>query len=264
MRFGIDISHHQPPSNLNWKAFAGQVHVVIARACYGAELRDKHAVEHVRRARSIGAKVGLYIFYRPTQPVRKQFDLFRAVAEQCGIGAGDIVPALDIEGDPFPAPGHDVSPNWQGPVLELATLLDEWCGAKCMPYITQREFGMLGKPAWILELDRPLWVAHYTAKSAPATPGNRPWTIWQHRVDVFDPNGPGGYNKARPDLDQNRVAGELPLIGATPRIVDQQVESTDEPDDGLEDLIGEDLRALTLAAQQPILDSILDEARKRT
>lgn len=259
MRYAIDVSHHQNPASLPWDRFAGSVHAVIARACYGSELRDRAASEHIRRARGIGALVGLYMFFRPSQPVAKQFDVFRSVAEQVGLSGGDIVPALDVEADPFPAPGSAVSTAWAGPVRELAERLDEWSGAKCMPYITQREWAALGKPAWMLEADRPIWVAHYTGALVPATPGGRAFTIWQHRVGPFVPGGAGGYVKAHPDLDQNRVPGELPLIGATPAISDHHPETEDHADDGFDEARDEFALADALASAETSIVTWLDE-----
>lgn len=209
-QFGIDVSHHQNPAALDWARFNGVVDFVLARSSYGAQLRDRHCAQHIARARMIGAKVGIYHFFRDVHDVRAQWDLLRSVADQVGITDGDIVPAIDIERDPIPAPGRDVSPQWSGKCQELVNCVVEHFG-DCIVYITQREFRMMGSPSWVLE--RPLWVAHYTGAAKPASPGNVEPTIWQHRVGPFDPNGPGGYVKARPELDQNRGLKPLPLVG---------------------------------------------------
>jgi hypothetical protein len=218
--FGIDVSHWQNPASLPWARFNAVVDFVLARACYGSKLRDRHCVEHVSRARAIGAKVGLYHFFRPSQPWREQWDLLRSVADAVHLGTGDIVPALDIERDPLPEPGTNVSVAWSNPCRDFAEAICEEFG-DCMIYITQREFKMLGSPAWVLQ--RPLWIAHYTGAAKPASPGNLQPTIWQYRVGKFDPNGPGGYDRAHPELDHDRALKPLPLIGAP-------------SDEGLEDL----------------------------
>ena len=95
MRFGIDLSHHQNPAQLAWSRFEGAVDFVICRAAYGAGLRDRHFEEHARRARAIGAKVGLYLFYRPIHSPAAHWDLFRSLADQIKLCEGDLVPALD-------------------------------------------------------------------------------------------------------------------------------------------------------------------------
>lgn len=213
MAYGIDLSHHQSPAGLPWSQFKGHTDFVYCRASYGAELRDRSTLEHVRRARDIGARIGLYHFFRPLHSVEAQWDLFQSVADAVGLGPGDLVPALDIERDPFPKPGVAVEPSWSAPCKQLA---DRFAAAygNVVIYITQREWRQLGEPQWVLE--RPLWVAHYTAAAQPATPGNVAPIIWQHRVARFVPNGPGGYDKEHPLLDQNRGLGPIPTIGALP------------------------------------------------
>lgn len=207
--YGLDLSHHQNPAALDWARFNGVVDFVIARSSYGAKLRDRHCAQHIARARAIGAKVGLYHFFRDIHDVRSQWDLLRSVADQVGITEGDIVPAIDIERDPMPSPGRDVSPQWSSKCQELVNCVVEEFG-DCLVYITQREFRMMGSPSWVLE--RPLWVAHYVNAAKPASPANQAPHIWQHRVARFDPNGPGGHDKAHPELDQNRGLKPLPLV----------------------------------------------------
>jgi lysozyme len=235
-RFGIDVSHHQNPASLPWARFAESSSFCIVRGSYGL-MRDRVTVDHVKRARGAGLKVGLYHFFRPTQPVADQLAIFRSQLELAGIVTGDVVPALDVEADPLPKPGVHVSPDWQPGVRTMLEALVEQYG-DALVYITQREFGMLGKPAWLLE--RPLWVAHYTAATKPATPANHPATIWQHRVGPYDPNGAGGYVKERPELDQNRLLGELPLVATRPATLPDAPPSpafNEVVDDGLEDLL---------------------------
>jgi GH25 family lysozyme M1 (1,4-beta-N-acetylmuramidase) len=211
--FGIDLSHHQKSAFQPWDKYAGKVDFVICRASYGGLLRDREVISHMQHARGIGAKVGLYQFFRPGQSVDQHWDQLRAVADLVKLGEGDIVPALDIERDPLPAPGADVSPAWAAACEELVGRIVDTFG-DALVYITQREFNLLGAPKWVLA--RPLWVAHYTNAQKPLTPNNVAPTIWQHRVGPFDPEGPGGYDKAHPELDHNRGLGALPLIGAAP------------------------------------------------
>ncbi len=207
--YGVDLSHHQNPASVPWDRMRGTVDFVFARSSYGSRLRDKHCQEHVRRAREIGAKVGLYHFFRQSQATAEQWETMQAMAALVKLDDGDIVPAIDIELDPVPMP-QPVSPEWEPRCRKLVELVVEAYG-DAIVYITQREWGMLGKPAWVLE--RPLWVAHYTGATAPASPAGKLPHIWQHRVGPFLPNGPGGYDSKRPELDQNRLIQPLPLIG---------------------------------------------------
>ncbi len=258
--YGVDISHHQNPASLPWATFAESSSFAIVRGSYGT-MRDRVTAEHVKRARGVGLKVGLYHFYRPSQPVQDQLAVFRAQLELAKIGAGDIIPTIDIEADPIPKPGIPVSPAWQGSVLEFVDAMVSELG-DCMVYITQREFGMLGAPAWLLT--RPLWVAHYTGAAKPATPGNKPWTIWQHRVGPYDPNGAGGYDTAHPVLDQNRLAGTLPLIGAVEPVVNSTLppahETDGDHDQGLEDLLAK-IQGQSLERLQDSLGTAADNQR---
>lgn len=227
--FGIDLSHHQVAASQPWSRYERKVDFVICRASYGGLLRDRQVVQHMQHARAIGAKVGLYQFFRPTQSVDQHWDQLRAVADLVRLGEGDIVPALDIEQDPLPGPhGIPVSPAWAPKCEELVGRIVEAFG-DAMVYITQREWGLLGKPRWVLA--RPLWVAHYTGAAKPATPDDVEPTIWQYRVGPFDPQGPGGYDKAKPELDHNRGLKPLPLIGQL-------------ADEGLEDLLEQNVITL--------------------
>ncbi len=234
MRFGIDVSHHQRPGDLPWATFAERSSFCIVRGSYGT-MRDGLTAQHVKRARAAGLKVGLYHFYRPAQSVNDQLAVFRTQLDAAGITTGDIIPTIDIEADPFPKPGIPVTTAWQGSVLEFIDAMVTQLG-DCMVYITQREFVMLGSPEWLLS--RPLWVAHYTPAQHPATPANKPWRIWQHRVGPYNPDGPGGYDTKRPELDQNRLQGEMPLIGHTATVEPSALPPDDgRGDDGLEELI---------------------------
>ena len=242
--YGIDVSHHQRPASLAWETIAEQSTFAIVRASYGT-MRDRVTLDHVKRARAAGMKVGLYHFFRPSRPVQPQLDLFLGILVEAKIGPGDIVPVVDVEADPLPTL-QLVTKAWQDPVRTmLATLRDRFGNA--MVYITQREFGMLGHPEWLLTF--PLWIAHYTGAAKPASPGNRPWTIWQHRVAPYLAFGPGGYDRARPELDQNRAV-DLPLIGSVRAFTEPTAPlETDENDDGLEELI--------LAKNQALLDDFV-------
>ena len=206
MSYGIDVSKYQStkaPGGVPWSLLAPTCRFVIVRATYGT-YRDPSAVAHVQAARTVGMQVGLYAFFRVGQPVADQLAAFCAQAFACGIKVGDICPALDIEGDPKVAA---VSPEWSDYAQAMSDGLVAAFG-DCLCYITQRDFGRMGKPAWVLE--RPSWVAHYTSAPKPATPGNKPATIWQKRVGPYQANGPGGVF-APMVLDQNVALGPLPL-----------------------------------------------------
>lgn len=202
---GIDVSHFQAPAapaGVPWSTIAQKCSFAIVRATYGSA-KDASAVEHVKRARAAGLKVGLYAFFRSTLSVSEQLDAFCAQALACGVGKGDIAPALDIEDDLT----AKLELAWEPLARTFVDgLLSEF--GEAMVYITQRDFGRLGQPSWVL--DRPLWTAHYTTAAKPATPGNKPCAIWQRAVGPYNPDGPGGAIKPML-LDQNVADGPLPL-----------------------------------------------------
>jgi hypothetical protein len=203
MLYAIDVSHHQNPGALDWTGMrAAGCDLCIVRLTYGTK-KDMRAAEHVRRARDAGFAIGAYAFARPTEPGIEQFVAFCEAAEAVGYGrAEDVIPALDIEDDTESRP---IQPEHAPFFEEFAKLFQNWKSRGCFAYITQRDWGRLGRPAWVL--DMPLFVAHYAAPSRaePATPNGMPWCLWQHRVGPFQMMGPSGYDRAQPLLDQSRV-----------------------------------------------------------
>jgi hypothetical protein len=200
----IDVSHHQNPTTLDWSGMrAAGCDGMIARLTYGTMI-DKRAAEHIARARDAGMSVGAYHFGRPSQPVGEQIEAFAMAARLAGYGKPeDMIPVLDVEDDTEKRP---IDPSHSDLFESMATLLTLAFGQKPYCYITQRDWGRLGRPERVLKL--PLHVAHYAAPSRiePATPNGRAWDIWQHRVADFAIPGPSGYDKnARLPLDQNRA-----------------------------------------------------------
>ncbi|HYQ47130.1 MAG TPA: glycoside hydrolase family 25 protein [Polyangiaceae bacterium] len=208
--YGVDVSKFQnttAPAGVSWATIAQASKFAIVRATYGTS-KDASAPAHIKNARSARLQVGLYHFFRSTQPVGEQLDAFCAQAITCGVGMGDIAPAIDVEDDLT----AKLDPSWEPSISAFVDgLLTEF--GEAMVYITQRDFGRLGKPAWIL--DRPLWVAHYVNAEKPATPGNKPYAIWQRTVGPYNPGGPGGAIKPML-LDQNVADGPLPLAKTNP------------------------------------------------
>jgi lysozyme len=249
----IDVSHHQNPNTVPWARIRETSEYAIIRLAYGSGLRDRECVRHFKAARAAGFKVGGYHFFRPSQDPVAQLAVFKAQAEACEYGSGDVIPWLDIEADPVPKPGKSVSPEWFKPALELWNGIREHFG-QCGVYITQREWGMLGKPSWVT--DSPLWVAHYTKALTPASPNGKQPMMWQWRVGPYDVKGPGGYyESSQLVLDQNRVYEALPLILRQPEpsvAPPPQSQAADDPD-------WDDLCARAMAAQYDVGGIIASE-----
>jgi GH25 family lysozyme M1 (1,4-beta-N-acetylmuramidase) len=206
--YGVDVSRWQDPAKVPWAAWKDRIDFAFARASYGAEVADKTAVPHLQNARAIGVKVGLYHFFRDVHTVANQLNLFQTIASMCHLAPGDIVPAVDLESDSYAK--RNATPAWSEPARELVDELRKIYG-ECIVYINSGDFALLGHPAWVL--DRPLWIARYTADEHIPTIGGKTPILWQDRVDDFDPEGPGGYDPhARFGIDQSRRLAPLPLI----------------------------------------------------
>lgn len=207
---GVDLSHYQNPAAVPWKLLGAAGAFAIVRMTYGLA-RDERASDHIARARAAGVTVGAYHFFRASQPVADQLDAFREACHAADYGKRqDIVPALDFEDD---TPARPITPEQAPLAQELCKGLADAFSALPLLYITQRDWGRVGSPEWAF--DYPLWVAHYSAASrqTPATPGGRPWAIWQHRVGPLELGGPHGYYQ--PATYDHNLAGYLPLLDGT-------------------------------------------------
>lgn len=220
MLHAIDVSHHQDPKALDWGGMRlSGCDVCIVRLTYGTR-SDERAGAHIAKARDAGFTIGAYAFFRASEPVQAQFDAFARAALLADYGhSNDMVPALDVEDDTQARP---ILPAHADLAREYADRLSVWKGQAPLIYITQRDWGRLGKPEWVLHL--PLFVAHYSAPSrpAPATPNGMPWALWQDRVGPFQLGGPHGYYE--PALLDQSIVREL-------RTLDGDVMTFDETKD---------------------------------
>jgi len=222
---GIDVSHFQnplSPGGTSWAEMAN-VKFMMVRLSYGT-WKDPSAPAFFQQARARKIAVGGYHFVRTTQSIADQLEVFHEQALTCGYTIGDIAPAMDVEDDPKVA---SISPTWVPLIQQFSDGLLARFG-ESLVYDTQRDFGRLGKPAFILQ--RPNWVAHYTNAPAPATPGNIQARIWQKRVGPYVANGPGGaFNPMV--LDQNVATGPLPLVLQAISTLPKAAPVTDTPPD---------------------------------
>lgn len=206
MLAGLDLSHYQDPKAVPWGALGQAGAFCIVRVTYGVT-RDTQAYDHIARARASGVRVGAYHFFRASQPVTDQLEAFQAACHAADYGKPvDIVPALDWEDDGK----SPILPEHAPFAEELCAELAQAFGRAPLLYLTQRDWGRVGRPDWAFTY--PLWVAHYSTPSRlePATPGGKPWAIWQHRVGPIDLGGPHGYYL--PALYDQNVANFLPLL----------------------------------------------------
>jgi len=252
MLYAIDVSHHQNPSALDWAGMrqAG-CDLCIVRLTYGTK-KDERAKEHIERARDNGFQVGAYMFGRTVERVTDQYVAFAEAADAAGYGRPeDICPALDVEDDTAARP---IKPSHAELFETLALYLKNWRGAIPYVYITQRDWTRIGSPKWVLGM--PLFVAHYAAPTRlePATPNGMPWDIWQHRVGPFVMEGPSGYDKEHPLLDQSRVRALNFLNGERMTFEDEHDEEIRRlvDDDGTDDIRAERHDAFVRAYAQEL------------
>ena len=270
--FGVDVSHHQDPARLGWDSMSGRgCRFAIVRACYGT-VRDKRFAEHVSRARAAGMLVGAYLFFRPTESIGAQLDTFRRVTEDGGYGLpGDIVPALDFEADTEKRP---VLPSHAPLAEKLLIALHQAFGVPPMLYMTRREWKEAGSPRWAERY--PLWCPYWPRAEAaertlgPPTPLDLPWSIWQHRVGTFNPDGPPGFfsnvldqNRARylALLDGTRVSDTTADTDPSPHL-DPDTASEEATERALRLLVTQSLETLDLGGASNLYDSNDDEVTK--
>src|SRR5690606_7285235 len=92
---GLDVSHHQKPSSINWKARPADLTFAYVRALYGTKL-DVACEEHCRNARRAGLDVGLYSFVRDDHTIDAQWEAIQAAVEEHAHSESPCM-ALDAE-----------------------------------------------------------------------------------------------------------------------------------------------------------------------
>lgn len=227
---GCDVSDYQSPTLVDWtkqdfgivKATDGKrpmkrtlAHVAAIRAADDTSTARPAGV--VYRFKPKSPVLGLYHFLRADSSIQDQFQAFANVAIACKLGAGDLLPCIDIED----YPGFKLESDPRGHserAREFAIFCRETFGGAIL-YIKAYDWMRLGKPGWMLEY--PLWVAHYPKEGstqhlmAPAAIAGRSYRIWQRMV------GPLGQVLQKSDdpraVDQNVATSPLPLI--TDRVV---------------------------------------------
>ncbi len=238
---GIDLSHYQRDSLVPWTAVQQTSQFAIVKASDGTR-KDPACADHVKRCRGLGLAVGIYHFFRDPVDVDAQLAVFGEQAYAVGLGAGDLLPCLDVED----YPGHKIGPHTSEPAEEWCErATNTWGGA--IVYTSQRDWHRMGAPAWVLAY--PLWIAHYPGKErpGPATPDHRPWRIWQYRVGPYAPGAWVNDFKAARAIDHNWAIDPLPLI-AEPGQVSTEPEIEHHDPVYLTDVDWDELRAARDAA----------------
>lgn len=174
MLLGIDVSSHNPPAFVPWKA----ARFGFVRVTMGSKGIDEHAYEHFLRARTAGVELlGAYHYLRGDSPGAEQAQHFAARVLDLERQGGPLALAVDVE--PLPPP----APSWERGVYAqaLASFVE------ALPI--QRPCAVYGSPGYLVTLQLgarvlgcPWWLAHWNV-GEPMTPAPLPgWTVHQYAV----------------------------------------------------------------------------------
>lgn len=195
---GLDVSSHQ--GVVDWvKVKAAGYDFVWVKASEGATFTSPTFLAQVHGARAAGLKVGAYHYLRPQRGRGGHVEaaFFFQHLQSAGLGAGDLIPVLDIEEhhvggvaaeDEYTKQAYD----------HLRTLTGRRVGIYTFPFFRTNW------PSWVTRA--PLWIADFGGLTAPRLP--KPWTkyaAWQH-TDRGRIDGVGG------NVDKNLTADLRKLI----------------------------------------------------
>lgn len=185
---GVDVSHHQIPSQLKYDVMANEGYKwLIARASYGVK-PDLTFQEHIKGATKAGLEVGAYMFFRQQQDPKQQLELF---TKQLDSMPTSIAPVVDLEWNSNDGPVN--AKAFEGAHMILDQLREKY--GEAIIYLAPGFFQTLKSPQWALEF--PWWVCHYTRDAAPWCPF-KAWDIWQF-------TGTGSSTAYPKSLDLNRA-----------------------------------------------------------
>ncbi len=200
---GIDVSKWQ--LDVDWSKVAStQVRFAIMRATIGntpgtKRLVDPRYVENLAEATANGIVVGAYHranVGRAVDDATREADHF---VEHAQIGAGDVLPVLDIEET------HGLT------IAEMQDWVRTWLqrvhartGVRPMLYASPNFWRVhMGDTRWFADRGFPLWIAHWgvPAPSVPAANwGGHGWTYWQWTAT-------GRVSGITTDVDRDRFNG---------------------------------------------------------
>jgi GH25 family lysozyme M1 (1,4-beta-N-acetylmuramidase) len=176
---GIDVSHWQ--GTIDWAkvASAGKKFAIL-KATESTNFIDDHYASFHAAAKANGIWTGAYHFARPDATAGDAAKEAAWFASHIGLGAGDLIPALDLE----VTGGLSVTAlqSWVRSFLDTVTAKT---GVRPMIYTSPAFWKKyMGDSQALADAGyRILWVAHWgvTAPTVPANNwGGRGWTFWQY------------------------------------------------------------------------------------
>ncbi|HVL32477.1 MAG TPA: GH25 family lysozyme, partial [Actinomycetota bacterium] len=190
---GIDVSHHQ--GNIDWTAVSQdpqQIRFVIARASACRSTADTKYDANQSGASAAGLTTGAYHFACPDDDegdARAEADFF---VQRAALRSGDIVPALDLEGQSLTQSGDGLGCGTQALRDWVWTWLNrvrERTGLRAMIY-TPPSFwrNCMGNDSSYADAGHDLlWIAHWCSPegtNCPSVPADNwdgnGWTFWQY------------------------------------------------------------------------------------
>ncbi len=180
---GLDVSHWQGAIDWPNVVLAGKKFAFI-KASEGTKTDVKFS-ENWTRARDAGIMRGAYCFFNSAVPVETQANYFIGLLKN---DLGELPPVLDVESNQS---GTSRASYTQALRLWLG-LVEQALQRRPIIYTSASKWKELtDSPVWAKEY--PLWVAHYTQKTAPLLPpGWDHYQFWQYtdkgRVDGIQGN----------------------------------------------------------------------------
>jgi GH25 family lysozyme M1 (1,4-beta-N-acetylmuramidase) len=176
---GIDVSHWQGTIDWGKVAAAGKKFAII-KATESIDFVDDHYATNHSAAKAKGIWTGAYHFARPSSTAGDAVNEADWFASHIGLGAGDLIPALDLE-----VSGSLSITALQSWVKSFLDRVTARTGVRPMVYTSPAFWKKyMGDTTAIADAGyKILWVAHWGV-SAPTVPasnwGGRGWTFWQY------------------------------------------------------------------------------------
>lgn len=236
----IDVSKWQDPSKFDWDGLTeyseqlrqttGHPLILIARATYGANMRDERFAQYATISRSRKFIFGAYHFYRQTHSVEAQMAAWNQQMDAIeGLQSGDLFPVLDMEDNRTNGDGRVKKKLWNRACDEIGDALKEEYGG-CILYYSSFFPDMLDahkKDAnwrWMQEEGYHHWLADYSRPDGqPRNPYTPTWALHQSK-----PSPMPFYNRGQSPIDKNFANPDFDLSKLQIGTVD---EPTDDDDD---------------------------------
>jgi GH25 family lysozyme M1 (1,4-beta-N-acetylmuramidase) len=176
---GIDVSHWQ--GAINWASVAGAgKKFAIIKATESTNYVDPNYATNHAQAKAAGLWTGAYHFAQPSSTANDAVLEADYFAAHLNLGAGDLIPALDLEA----SGGLSIS-ALQSWVMAFVNEVTAKVGSRPMIYTSPAFWKKyMGDTTALADAGyKTLWIAHWNVTS-PAVPasnwGGHGWTFWQY------------------------------------------------------------------------------------